>query len=112
MWMRKPKEYAEKVKKLAEKTKEHVPSHVVIPHPDSNPEEHKRQVAKIKLENGPVGDLCVASFLFSHTQSLLTPTHRCSWDDDDGVVAGDSDDDGEVEGDDDDDNNGSGDDDD
>lgn len=43
----------ERVKRLCTKSKRQVPQHVKIPHPDSNPEEHQRQIERIRAAQRP-----------------------------------------------------------
>jgi len=50
-WRDRRKAYIAKCKKLVEKANREKPAHVVIPHPDTNEEEHKRIVQKWKEMN-------------------------------------------------------------
>ena len=51
-WKDRPEQYKEHVKALCEASKKKVPPHVVIPHPDTDPIEHKEQVEKMLREQG------------------------------------------------------------
>lgn len=50
-WRKNREGYVTKCKKLVEKANKEKPSHVVIPHPDTNEQEHKRVVQKWKEMN-------------------------------------------------------------
>ena len=53
-WRNNKARYSERVAALSAKTLKFVPPHVKIPHPDSNPEEHRKQVEKIRLTERPM----------------------------------------------------------
>jgi len=55
-WQRQPEIYTRKIKHLVEKSIKEKPSHVVIPHPESNPEERQKFIAKLKEELKPLGE--------------------------------------------------------
>ncbi|GAM24663.1 hypothetical protein SAMD00019534_078380, partial [Acytostelium subglobosum LB1] len=48
-WRQNREAYKKRCAKLVEKANAQKPAHIVIPHPDTNPEEHKKSVEKIKL---------------------------------------------------------------
>ncbi|EFA81677.1 hypothetical protein PPL_05671 [Heterostelium album PN500] len=48
-WRQNRDAYKKRCAKLVEKANASKPAHIVIPHPDTNPEEHKRSVEKIKM---------------------------------------------------------------
>jgi len=48
--------YKARCKRLVEKSIQETPSHVVIPHPDTNPEERAKQIAKLKETDKPIDD--------------------------------------------------------
>eukprot|EP01111_Echinosteliopsis_oligospora_P014799 TRINITY_DN5677_c0_g2_i1.p1 TRINITY_DN5677_c0_g2~~TRINITY_DN5677_c0_g2_i1.p1 ORF type:complete len:383 (+),score=140.18 TRINITY_DN5677_c0_g2_i1:93-1241(+) len=50
-WRKNKEAFVKKCKKLVEKANAEVPAHVVIPHPDTNEDEHKKTVAKWKEMN-------------------------------------------------------------
>jgi len=47
-WRNTPDKYKKRIDKLVEKATKEVPPHVLIPHPDTDPEEKAKQVAKLK----------------------------------------------------------------
>jgi len=49
--------YKKRIAKLVEKANRDVPSHVKIPHPDTDPEERKKQISKLKAEEEAVFEL-------------------------------------------------------
>jgi ubiquitin-conjugating enzyme E2 R len=53
-WRRDRTRYVERVRALCAKSRKSVPPHVRIPHPDSNPEEHRQQVERIKAAERPM----------------------------------------------------------
>src|SRR5690242_4823005 len=64
-WRKQPDVFKSRCTKLVEKANKDVPSHIVIPHPDTNPEvflqllvmqwkEREKQVAKIKEQEKPI----------------------------------------------------------
>ena len=50
-WMREREKYNQRVKELIALAARDIPSHVVIPHPDTDPEQRARAVEKMKLLN-------------------------------------------------------------
>eukprot|EP01133_Synstelium_polycarpum_P007742 gene7742-9072_t len=48
-WRSNREAYKKRCAKLVEKANKQKPSHIVIPHPDTNPEEHKKSVERLKL---------------------------------------------------------------
>jgi len=48
--------FKKKIQRLVEKANKEKPSHIVIPHPDTNPEERAKQIAKMKEMNKPITD--------------------------------------------------------
>jgi ubiquitin-conjugating enzyme E2 R len=50
-WRKDREAFETRVKKLAEKAKKACPSHVKIPHPDTDPEERARFLKKMKMLN-------------------------------------------------------------
>jgi len=53
-WRKDPEGFRRRCVRLIEKANESLPSHVVIPHPDTNPEERAKVIQKIKLQTEPV----------------------------------------------------------
>jgi len=53
-WRKNPDTYKDRCKKLIEKANKEKPSYVIIPHPDTNPEEKAKQVEKIKKQEHPI----------------------------------------------------------
>jgi ubiquitin-conjugating enzyme E2 R len=50
-WQKHPEQYTKKIKQLVEKSKREKPPQLVIPHPETNPTEKKKMIAKIKQQN-------------------------------------------------------------
>jgi len=50
-WRNVPELFKKKCQILVEKANREKPSHIHIPHPDSNPEEHRKQIEKIKRQD-------------------------------------------------------------
>mmetsp|Transcript_767 Transcript_767/g.1063 ORF Transcript_767/g.1063 Transcript_767/m.1063 type:complete len:299 (-) Transcript_767:1709-2605(-) len=55
-WRKNPEEFKKRCEKLVQKANKEKPDHVVIPHPDTNPEERERQIQKIKEINKAMED--------------------------------------------------------
>jgi len=53
-WRNDPIAYKKKCQRLIEKANREKPSHIVIPHPDTNKEEREIQIEKMKAANKPV----------------------------------------------------------
>lgn len=50
-WRRDSAGYKKRVRSLIEKANRQLPAHVRIPHPDTDPEERRRAVAKLKVDH-------------------------------------------------------------
>jgi ubiquitin-conjugating enzyme E2 R len=69
-WRTNPEGFHQHIARLVEKANQEKPSYVVIPHPDTNPEERKNQVAKIKAMNEVVEDILDEEMMYdSHEPS-------------------------------------------
>lgn len=55
-WRKSPEEFKKRCEKLVQKANKDKPDHVVIPHPDTNPEERERHIQKIKEINKAMED--------------------------------------------------------
>jgi ubiquitin-conjugating enzyme E2 R len=53
-WRKEKDNYRKRVGALVEKANKNVPSHIKIPHPDTDPNERQRQVEKMKLLETPM----------------------------------------------------------
>lgn len=49
-WRNAPEVYKKRIQKLIDKANKEKPSHVIIPHPDTNPEERKKNSEKQEVE--------------------------------------------------------------
>eukprot|EP01119_Soliformovum_irregulare_P005425 TRINITY_DN17187_c0_g1_i1.p1 TRINITY_DN17187_c0_g1~~TRINITY_DN17187_c0_g1_i1.p1 ORF type:complete len:277 (-),score=59.40 TRINITY_DN17187_c0_g1_i1:76-906(-) len=50
-WRKTPEQFGQKISRLVQKSLKEKPDDLIIPHPDSNPEEREKEIRKIKLEN-------------------------------------------------------------
>jgi len=55
-WRKNPEAYKQRIRGLVEKANKTVPSHIKIPHPDTDPVERQRQVEKMKILETPMDD--------------------------------------------------------
>lgn len=55
-WRTNPEGYGKKISRLVDKANKEKPSTVVIPHPETNPEEREKQIAKMKEQTKPAED--------------------------------------------------------
>lgn len=53
-WRKNPASYRERIRALVDKANKNVPSHIRIPHPDTDPLERQRQVEKMKILDKPM----------------------------------------------------------
>jgi len=53
-WRRNPESYKERIRVLVDKANKTVPSHIKIPHPDTDPVERQRQVEKMRILDKPM----------------------------------------------------------
>jgi len=53
-WRKDKVSYGKRITQLVEKANSNVPSHIVIPHPDTDPNERKRQIEKMKMIDSPM----------------------------------------------------------
>eukprot|EP01092_Planopodium_desertum_P009733 TRINITY_DN422_c0_g2_i4.p1 TRINITY_DN422_c0_g2~~TRINITY_DN422_c0_g2_i4.p1 ORF type:complete len:293 (-),score=40.44 TRINITY_DN422_c0_g2_i4:169-1047(-) len=51
-WRKKPADYKKRIKRLVDKANKDVPKDIKIPHPDTDPEERKKQIDKMKVATG------------------------------------------------------------
>jgi len=54
-WRNFPEAFKERIFRITEKARKELPKGITIPHPDTNPEEKKKQVEKLKALNQSVG---------------------------------------------------------
>ena len=78
-WKDHPEEYKKRVHDLCVASKSKVPSHVVIPHPDTDPDEHKVQVEKMLREQG----LADTTDIFENNDDFNEDDFYIDGDDDD-----------------------------
>jgi len=53
-WRKDKVSYGKRITQLVEKANASVPSHIVVPHPDTDPVERKRQIEKMKMMDSPM----------------------------------------------------------
>jgi ubiquitin-conjugating enzyme E2 R len=53
-WRKSPESYRERIRVLVDKANKNVPSHIKIPHPDTDPLERQRQVEKMRILDKPM----------------------------------------------------------
>jgi len=95
--------FADRVKKLAEKTQKGVPDYVKIPHPDTDPEERAKAIKKYAKEATPFCFCCKQALIWVLFRLKLLQEEDTAWmEEDPGDMDDDmldmSDDDGDVMG--------------
>jgi ubiquitin-conjugating enzyme E2 R len=83
-WRKDNEAYKKRVGLLVEKANKNVPSHIKIPHPDTDPLERQRQVEKMKLLDKPM-DLDYEDYEYDDINDADDDYNEEDEDEDDGV---------------------------